>query len=278
MLVGVAQAGPIMYIEAAPGGGGSGFDYTGHADCEGAWLLYSSGDETGAVTDRCGSLDMAWSGASWVEGSSVPAGTPSGQDSASFDGTVDNWMDIADNAAFESSALTFMCWLYPEAASTDVAFSKSSSDWELRVSSSSYYRGTVSSTAEDGTTVPPTNTWQHIAVRYDQSGTQADSVATEVETFYNGVSDCGGGACSTDTGGLPGTTSVIRLGAQSDGGRAWVGDLMECEFFSSALSDDEIAEIVLCGMDGLADPNNSTGRGSYGGVDCTSNPEAGCCS
>ncbi len=275
----LAVAPGVIWKEAAVGGGDPGFDYTTHADCEGAWLIYSNGVESGAVSDACGSRTMVWADSSWVESSGTPrtpAGTPGAQDAASFTGATNGWMEYPDDVAFEGGFITFGCWMYPETSSLDVIFSKSSFDWEIRADGGAITRVDISDDVGQSATSSVEDGWTNIIVRYDTEGTQPDSVVDEIEIFTNGLSDCLAGSCQTSPG-PDGTTAVIRIGSENDGGRPFVGDLMECFFISSALSDNQIAEITICGFDGLADPNDSTGRGSYGGATCTTNPEAGCC-
>jgi hypothetical protein len=123
----------------------------------------------------------------------------------------------------------------------------------------------------------PVGTWAWTAVRYDGDATAADAADFEVEVFTNGLIDCQGTCGSTTSRPVGTTTSAVRIGAAHNNGARYMGDAYECFYFDEALTDEAMAELYLCGMDGLATAADR--EAAYTGATCASAPgaNAGCC-
>ncbi len=228
----------------------SGTDFTADSDALGCWLLFSNGTETGAEADRCaagGTNTMTYTG-TFAAGASTPAGTASDQDSVELDGTSERF-HLADDNAFEATDFTLGGWFNPDDNdSAYIIMTKNDTDnYEIIRGGATNMSYEVVTLNEAGSTNAADATWSHVVLRYS-------STTDEVEPFYNGSADCTGG-CRAQTTAPDGTgTDNLTIGADVNGTSSELpGDIMEWFYFDRTLTNAEIAEIFLCGMDGTAD-------------------------
>ena len=91
------------------------------------------------------------------------------------------------------------------------------------------------------------NQWFHATFTFD-------SVSNEQTIFINGVENA-----STTVNGAPNNTNEILIGSRSNGGGAnggnrerWTGEIDDVAFFTSVLTDAEIADLAANTTDALA--------------------------
>lgn len=257
-----------------------GTDFSADANCMGAWIIFDDGTQAEAQLDRCntaaqnGADDMTWAGgAGWVAGA-APVGTPTGYDSATMAGGANAFYSLADADAgigvFEAPEFTAACWFYRDGAAADeVVMSKNDLlNWEiLAMGPEESVRGEILNSPEIGdANAIPAAEWHHIALR---SVTATDTV----EVFADGVETCAG-ACQAQVGPPGGSNDPLRIGAEESGAGRHTGRSMECVYFNRFLTDAELGELFLCGLDGTAD---GTARDfAYGGATCDDINDA-CC-
>ncbi len=255
----IGGRGPIEITGSGGGSGGSSgatFIAINDANCQGAWLLFTDGTETGAENDACsgGVLDMTYSGSAFALAANTPEGTPAIQDAVNFDG-ADDLFDLADNAALEAATFTMGCWVQHEAGNgTESFFSHDGGgEWNMKDASGlSGFNGDVAIGYSEGNAIDtPDDDWFFAVLRFNDTPNTS-------EVFFNGTLDCDGG-CDSAGSPAPGTTEPIRIGGRSDGSQDWTGDIMECIYLDRGLTDIEIETWFLCGADGLAD---GSARGS----------------
>lgn len=250
----------------------SGNDYTADSDAIGCWLLFSDGTETGAEADLCsagGTDNMVYTG-TFALGASTPTGTASGQNSVELSGVSERFA-LADQDEFEAASFTIGCWvLFDDSDGAYIVMTKNDvENYEIIRGGAENMVYEVTNLAEAGATDVSDATWTHLGLRYS-------STTDQVEPFYNGLANCTGG-CRAQTTAPTGNTDPLVLGADVNGTSSEVtGDLMECFYFDRALTNTEIAEVFLCGMDGTAD--GSARDTAFSGAQCSALPAGSCCS
>lgn len=262
----------VVFIQGVAAGGG-GTDFTADANAIGCWLLFSDGTETGAEADRCsaGGTDNMTAAGTFAIGTSTPSGTASGQDAVTFD--ADDEFSLADQNEFEAADFTAGCWSYHTVTGNDALFSKGKlATWEL-FKTSGLFRGTVKNVAESTPSSLANSTWWLTALRYDGTGSSADAGDDLVEIFVNGLIDCDG-ACASSVD-PTGNTDNLVVGADSAGASDWVGQLMDCAYFDRVLTDTEMCEWMLCGLDGTAD--GAARDTAFGAAGCQCSDITTCC-
>jgi hypothetical protein len=257
-----------------------GYDFTNDDNCQGLWIYFSDDLEASSVLDRCtdattqdGSNDMTWNGAAWVLGT-APAGSPNAYDAADLSGGAGEYYIATDAGgemnAFDAAEFTMACWINrDENVANQWIFGKNDvGNFELRTNNggTGSLIGRVQAGQESSAgSVAPLNTWTHVAIRFTAAG-----AATEL--FANGQDACAG-ACEAATA-PTGNTNSLALGATHLGASEYNGELYECVYFDRGLTDDEIEELFLCGVEGNAD---GTYRDLiYGGATCADIANA-CC-
>ena len=273
--------GPGRAVWGGVGGGGGGFDYTTDPNFLGCWGMTSTDTELAFETDNCTadavSDTMSWSG-TYSSRASAPAGashTLSGEGDGSSD-----YMLIADTAGsldrFEVADFTIGCWYVQDGPTigSDYVFSKDDlTAWELVSQSSGTAKFEVQNEPELTASVVAADVWQHRLMRYDGSGTSDDAVDDTLEVFTNGVADCAGG-CKVQTTSPVGNAGDMTIMSQSSGSASkLLGAFHECFYADRVLTNAEVKEIYLCGVDG--GDNGTTRAAAYtSGAACT---VEGCC-
>lgn len=270
----------------AAGGGGGNTDFTEDANCVGAWLVADSTSEGAAEADACGSFTMSYVGSTFAVGSSVPAGTADGQESASLDGTGD-YFTVATDTAFEASDFTAGCWVYRDSDTASTFFGKGDvENWELKYLTQDKPNFEVNNTSENGLDDPDgAGFWNFQVLRYDGSGTSADVNDDEVTMWKNGTEDVCNSGCPEELTSPSGNSDPVRIGANEAGGAEFTGDMMECAYFDKVLSDTELTEWMLCGLRGDANGTardaafgNDSCDGAGSPYDCCTGVDTGTCS
>jgi hypothetical protein len=163
--------------------------------------------------------------------------------SLSFDGT-DDYMDIPDSTALETTAFTWSAWFYCTAINryniiVDTATNSSTfNGYELFVKNndnkirfSSYH----STDAIDSTTVVSANTWYHVAATHE-SGSD--------KLYVNGTLEASGLASSFSVSDV----ANLRIGSSSVFSLYHQGLIDEVSFFNSALSASDVSSIYNSGV------------------------------
>jgi len=232
-----------------------GTDFTALDSCKGAWLLYSDDVQTGAEADRCagagqgGSNPLTTTGSPTFTGISGPSGTAGLQDAVSLSG-AGQYFNLADNSAFDSVDYSLGCWVKQDAESGRIVMRKGLSTTVTMgiYTSVSAIRGHNKSSTDEEQSPTLTNTptiWSLFSMRVDTGA------ASTVEIFKNGVDVCTP-PCRATTARADDTGSIGIL-ADRVGGFPWNGDAMECHYFDPPLTDAQLCEVTLCGLDGTAD-------------------------
>jgi len=166
-------------------------------------------------------------------------GTPfTNQYSVSFDGS-DDYMDIPDSTALETTAFTWSAWFYCTAIDryniiVDSATSTQTSNGYIlfiRNSNNKIVFGSYSSTDYlDSTTVVSANTWYHVAGTHE-SGSD--------KLYVNGSLENSGSAGSFSTT----DAANLRIGSSSIYSLYHQGLIDEVAFFNSALSASDISTL-----------------------------------
>lgn len=267
MTIGVKK---LLECSPVPVGGG-GTDFTDDANCIGSWLLFSDGTETGAEADRCaagGTDNMTWTGGVFALGADVPAGTPAGQDSARLERSTNDHLTLAAQVEFGASKFTVLTWMLVRANISGVFGSKNELIWEMRRNAASQFqRHEVAGVIEIGASLYALNQWRFVGMRYDGGGTD------EIEVLFGGKPDCSG-ACSTVAAPGPGT-DPLTIGANFSGGETMGARMMEFTYFDRLLTDTELCEVMLCGLDGLA--SGVVRDIAFGSLGCHCSDISTCC-
>lgn len=253
-------------VPCIPGGS----NFTADSDFTGCWLTTSTAGETAAEADNCtadaSTENMVYTG-TFAAGGSVPAGSGS-KLSVALDGSSE-FFSIADSGSdFEAANFTLGCWLNDDLSGTHVMLSKNdATDYEIIFASDGSGFILVDAVPEILSAAAITaDTWTHVAMRYDATGVSDDATDNAIELFINGVDGCDG-ACATSTG-VDGNTDSFVLGATESGASEVLGIMMECFYAERVLTDAEMAEVFLCGLDGRAD--GATRDATYSGAQCSS--------
>ena len=176
------------------------------------------------------------------------------QYSVSFDGS-DDYMDIPDSTALETTAFTWSAWFYCTAIDrynliVDSATSTQTTNGYIlfiRNSNNKIVFGSYSSTDYlDSTTAVTANTWFHVAATHE---------AGSDKLYVNGSLEASGSASNFNT-----TDAVnLRIGSSSVYGLYHQGLIDEVAFFNSALSASNITSIYNSGV-----PNDLTSLSPVG--------------
>lgn len=255
-----AQGYVIPFVPRA----GAPVDYTDDPDFIGCWLIAASESETELEADRCsaGGTDNVTFQDSPVAFGTVPAGSVDITDSADLDATTGHYFDLADQSEFEATSFTVGCWANHDRDVSDVMIWKDfATNFGLQArNTTEKIRGWVTNNVEEtASNKLPLNEWHHVALRYDSAG------AGTVEVFVDAANACNG-ACATGADPTGGTGALV-IGADHGGNGRWDGELAECWYADRAITNTELAEIFLCGLQGGA--NGTTRDSTYGGATCS---------
>lgn len=276
-----AVLGVIVIQDGGGSGGGSPTDFTSDPDCLGAWLIFTDGTESSAEADNCtgdATDNLTFAGTTAFDGSATPpAGSASGQDAVALD-RVDQQFSLSHATKWEAANFTVGCWLNPDNDSNNFAMSKRDvQNWELVAETDNTFRMEVTNVQSDSATTWSTGGgWYHVVARYDGTGTHADAVDDAIEVFVNGLIDCDGATTSDcDSSTDPTGNTIDVFVGSTEGSGYFGGDIMECFYMDRVLSDEEIADVFLCGLDGSA--TAATRDSSFGGAQCGVDSSADCC-
>ena len=184
----------------------------------------------------------------WAAG--APGGTSGG--SLSFDGLGDGSGNGEDNLltgisgpGFLDGSYTVSAWLNADNIATQqYAIGTTSQSLHLGLQDSAPFQGHWSNDLAGSTDVAiANNQWFHATFTYD-------SVTNEQTIFINGVENA-----STNVNGAPDNTNEILIGSRSRFGDArerWTGEIDDVAFFTSVLTDTEIADLAANTTDALA--------------------------
>jgi len=162
--------------------------------------------------------------------------------SVDFDGSND-YMDIPDSTALETTAFTWSVWFYCIAINryniiVDTATSSSSfNGYEIFVVNSTNkirFASYHSTDQIDSTTVVSANTWYHVAATHE-SGSD--------KLYVNGSLEASGSAASFSVS----NAANLRIGSSSIFSTAHQGLIDEVSFFNSALSASDVSSIYNSG-------------------------------
>jgi hypothetical protein len=264
-------------VEAAPAGG-SGTDFTARSSFLGCWAMGSTDTQSVFENDNCqvdSSDDSMTMSGEFNTADDVPAGATYTK-SLVGDGTAD-YMSLAYDSRFESLEFTLGCW-YKKAlgdSTNDYIFHNNHAlAWGMKTSGSgAQTQFTVDNGGVEVTATAVTvGDWQHRVVRFSTSGA-GDSTADTVEVFTFGEADCDSGCDTTSSDMDGGVDHVMTIMSQSSGGASKLtGNVVECFYTTDVLSDAEITELYLCGLEGT--DNGTTKAAGYPGASCTIE---GCC-
>lgn len=274
-------AAGVIWIHAAAGGGVSGTNFLDDADCIGAYLMTSAGTQAGHENNACTQVsnpapDVAWqgTGANWTN--STPAGTAAGQDAVDIDrdgqaSGVEYFKGEGTAGEFDmmgSTKLTFMCWMNLDESANNKPFisRQGSANFALKQAFQEA-RVEIAGTLLTSTALSQTlGEWHHWASVYDSAATGA-----EMELWVDGLSEGTGSQLTT-----PNVANIdFGIGANQAGAGDFDGQLMECGVFDRVMTDTEICEVVLCGLDGTAD--GAIRDTNFGATGCTCSDIATCC-
>ena len=187
----------------------------------------------------------------WAAG--APGGTSGG--SLSFDGLGDGSGNGEDNLltgisgpGFLDGSYTVSAWLNADNIATEqFAIGTTSQSLHLGLQDSAPFQGHWSNDLAGNTDVAiANNQWFHATFTYD-------SVTNEQTIFINGVENA-----STDVNGAPNNTNQILIGSRSNRGgdnggnrERWTGEIDDVAFFTSVLTDAEIADLAANTTDAL---------------------------
>lgn len=262
----------VMYVEAAAGGGG-GTDFT--ADAAGAaigcWMASTTSNESASESDSCDltpTLDSTWTDSTAWASTTSPDGS-NGLISTTLDGDESGFC-VAHTTSLESTDFTYGFWVNTSTSAVGQdAFSKDDNTaYQTRIQTNGTLRQELDNVVEITATAISTGTWYHVAVRYDGTSSSAEATDDEIGMFLNGVEDCTP-SCNTVSGAPTGNASQMCIGSDQSTQTEVVGGMMEAFYFDRVLDQEEICEIVLCGLDGnaISDDRNTT-FGSVGECDC----------
>ena len=172
----------------------------------------------------------------------VPTPPPFNQYSVSFDGTED-YMDIPDSTALETTAFTWSAWFYCTAINRHNTIVDSSSHtsyffgYHIRVNTTNKIRFASYHTNDqlDSTTTVSANTWYHVAATHE-SGSD--------KLYVNGSLEASGSASNFSTS----DAANLRIGSSSIFNLYHQGLIDEVSFFNSALSASNITSIYNSGV------------------------------
>ena len=189
---------------------------------------------------------------SWAAG--APGGTSGG--SLSFDGLGDGTGNGEDNLltgisgpGFLDGSYTVSAWLNADNIATQqYAIGTTSQSLHLGLQGSAPFQGHWGNDLAGNTDVAiANNQWFHATFTFD-------SVTNEQTIFINGVENA-----STDVNGAPNNTNQILIGSRSNRGgdnggnrERWTGEIDDVAFFTSVLTDTEIADLAANTTDALA--------------------------
>ena len=272
LLVGPTQGQDynVPFRPQAAAGGGSGTDFTVDANMLGCWVMAETAEgETEAEEDHClagNDNPVIWQDATAWASRTSPAGS-NGMLASDHDGT-NGYYNMAHDVQFRADDFTVGCWIVTDNKDQLVQyFGKSATDWEMSHLNGGAFSHLVGNGIENAGTSPVNGTWYHEVMRFVKSG------STEIEIFTDGLPDCDG-ACNTDAGPL-GDNKSLGIGANEAGGQDLDGGLMECWYADRAMTDTEICEITLCGLDGTAD--GAARDSAFGAAGCQCSDIDTCC-
>ena len=187
---------------------------------------------------------IVWDGSAWTEIISDNASASFSNDySVNFDG-ADDYMDIPDSTALETTAFTWSAWFYCTAIDryniiVDTAtnsnffhgyeiFVKNNDN---KIKFASYH----TNDSLDSTTVVSTNTWYHVAATHE-SGSD--------KLYVNGSLEASGSASNFSTS----DAANLRIGSSSIYNLYHQGLIDEVAFFNSALSASDVTAIYNSGV------------------------------
>jgi len=189
---------------------------------------------------------------SWAAG--APGGTSGG--SLSFDGLGDGTGNGEDNLltgisgpGFLDGSYTVSAWLNADNIATEqYAIGTTSQSLHVGLQGSAPFQGHWSNDLAGNTDVAiANNQWFHATFTFD-------SVTSEQTIFINGVENA-----STNVNGAPNNTNQILIGSRSNRGgdnggnrERWTGEIDDVAFFTSVLTDAEIADLAANTTDALA--------------------------
>ena len=200
-----------------------------------------------AFTATTAQADITWA-------AGAPGGTSGG--SLSFDGLGDGSGNGEDNLltgisgpGFLDGSYTVSAWLNADNIATEqYAIGTTSQSLHLGLQGSAPFQGHWGNDLAGNTDVAiANNQWFHATFTFD-------SVTNEQTIFINGVENA-----STDVNGAPNNTNQILIGSRSNRGgdnggnrERWTGEIDDVAFFTSVLTDAEIADLAANTTDALA--------------------------
>jgi len=185
---------------------------------------------------------IIWDGSAWTELVSDTAPSFTNQYSLDLDGTND-YMDIPDSTALETTAFTWSAWFYCTAINryniiVDTATSTGSfNGYELFVvNSTNKIRFSSYSISDyiDSTTTVSANTWYHVAATHE-SGSD--------KLYVNGTLEASGSASNF----IVSDAANLRIGGSNVYNLYHQGLIDEVSFFNSALSASDVSSIYNSG-------------------------------
>jgi hypothetical protein len=191
-------------------------------------------------------------------------------------------VNIPDDPVFDGTDFTTACWVRPGALSSSGQASTinkgSATNYDSYVSIGLLQAWNQAGPDAEWTDILRPfvlDEWAHLATRFSLLG-DGDAPAGFIHPFLNGLQACDG-TCNTSTGPTNAGTTEIHIGASYNGNNRMQGNLKDCIVFDRALQDDELAELFLCGVEGLDD--GGARDDAYDGATCASGPgaSAGCC-
>ena len=181
-------------------------------------------------------------------------GTPfANQYSVSFDGS-DDYMDIPDSTALETTAFTWSAWFYCTAIDRFHMLVDTSTNYSFFLGYSIFVRNNNqirfasyhANDILDSTTTVSANTWYHVAATHE-SGSD--------KLYVNGSLEASGSASTFSVS----DAANLRIGSSSIFGMYHQGLIDEVAFFNSALSASNITSIYNSGV-----PNDLTSLSPVG--------------
>ncbi len=150
------------------------------------------------------------------------------------------YVEVPDSPALDvTGQITIDAWINPVATGGRVVdkITAGGADGYLLDTYGGRVRMIVNGQSVSGASVIPTGAWSHVTGVYD---------GAQMRVYLNGVLD---GSFNTAVA-IPTNALTLRIGAASDGGSRFTGQIDEVELFNRALSEAEIQAVVAAGSAG----------------------------
>ena len=249
----------------------AGTDFSADDRCNGLWVVVQN-----EALDQCtaagqsGTDDMTIVNAPVETNTQLPPNVPTSSTFYAQDFIPTDYINLTDDADFETTALTICTWFRFDIDTAIIPFGINKYDgtngYEVRHQLISFRRivALIGADSALGDSTISIDTWYHSCTTFD------DGAADEICIFFNGELDA---TCDTTNIASNASTQDLRIGWASDGGGpGFDGHMFEVAYFDDILTDQEICQICRCGLrDDVDDRTTSCGTCSMGGAVC-SNP------